>query len=226
MSYENAPATRLLATRCAVCARPLVDAVSVEIGMGPDCREKYGYNEGDSTGRPEANRLVHRVATGATMPETLAIVSRLVSIGFGTLASRLLERKATVEILDAGPDAFSIRTPYNPDYVSALKSACYGSVRWNATEKVWTVRNSAKKGAWEVFQRFFSGQLLLGPKGPKIIGLKDELSASKVDAAYQALVKDATQAPHAAHCACKACVDEFEARFDVESAEIQEGAGV
>ncbi len=219
--YENAPATKLLATHCAVCARPLVDAVSVEIGMGPDCREKYGYNEGDSSGRPEANRLVHRVAVGTEAPETLAIVSRLISIGFGTLAARLLERKAKVEILDAGNDSFSIRTPYNPDYVTSLKSACYGSVRWNATEKVWTVRNSAKKGAWEVLQRFYPGEILVGPKGPRIIGLKGELAA--VDAAYQALVKNA---PHAAHCACGACVAEFEARFNVENAEIQEGAGV
>lgn len=222
MSYENAPATKLLATHCAACARPLVDAVSVEIGMGPDCREKYGYNDGDQANRPEANRLVHKVATNATLPETLAIVSRLVSIGFGTLAARLLERKATVEILDAGADAFSIRTPYNPDYVEALKRACYGSVRWNATDKVWTVRNSAKQAAWGVLQRFYSGKLLLGPKGPKIIGLAGELAA--VDAAYQTLVKNA---PHPAHCACKACVAEFEARYsETEASEASEGAGV
>jgi hypothetical protein len=45
MSYENAPATKLLATHCACCARPLVDAVSVEAGVGPDCRKSHGYNE-------------------------------------------------------------------------------------------------------------------------------------------------------------------------------------
>jgi len=43
MSYENAPATVLLATHCACCGRPLVDAVSVEAGMGPHCRAKHGY---------------------------------------------------------------------------------------------------------------------------------------------------------------------------------------
>ena len=43
-SYETAPATRMLATQCAVCARPLLDAVSVETGIGPHCRAKYGFN--------------------------------------------------------------------------------------------------------------------------------------------------------------------------------------
>lgn len=45
MSYENAPATKLLATACACCGRALVDAVSVERGVGPDCAEMHGYAE-------------------------------------------------------------------------------------------------------------------------------------------------------------------------------------
>lgn len=35
-TYENAPATKMLATNCVVCGRALVDAVSVEMGIGPD----------------------------------------------------------------------------------------------------------------------------------------------------------------------------------------------
>ena len=92
MSYEAAPATRLLATHCAACSRPLVDAVSVEAGMGPECRRKYGrepelppdYDAAmrsldslqhtaaecptswhDLAPRDFANRLVHRVASHA-----------------------------------------------------------------------------------------------------------------------------------------------------------------
>lgn len=38
MSYESAPATLLVATHCCVCRRPLVDADSVECGIGPTCR--------------------------------------------------------------------------------------------------------------------------------------------------------------------------------------------
>lgn len=43
--YENSPACRMLATHCACCGRPLVDADSVEFGIGPVCRERYGFNE-------------------------------------------------------------------------------------------------------------------------------------------------------------------------------------
>lgn len=44
-SYVNAPATKMLATNCACCGRPLVDAHSVETGVGPDCRKMHGYDE-------------------------------------------------------------------------------------------------------------------------------------------------------------------------------------
>jgi hypothetical protein len=48
MSYENAPATIMLATHCACCARSLVDAASIEAGMGPVCRKRHGYNTADT----------------------------------------------------------------------------------------------------------------------------------------------------------------------------------
>jgi hypothetical protein len=43
MSYESAPATKMLATQCACCGRALVDAASIEAGMGPTCRKQHGY---------------------------------------------------------------------------------------------------------------------------------------------------------------------------------------
>jgi hypothetical protein len=54
MSYESAPATKLLATHCACCSRPLVDAVSVETGIGPDCRKKHGYTQAQAEPNWEA----------------------------------------------------------------------------------------------------------------------------------------------------------------------------
>lgn len=55
-TYENAPATKLLATHCACCARPLVDAVSVETGVGPDCRKAHGYK--DAQGEPNWRAVI------------------------------------------------------------------------------------------------------------------------------------------------------------------------
>lgn len=42
-TYENAPATLMLATHCCVCGRPLLDSDSVEMGIGPTCRGKTGF---------------------------------------------------------------------------------------------------------------------------------------------------------------------------------------
>lgn len=45
MSYESAPSTILVASHCCLCGRALVDAVSVEAGIGPECRRRSGYAE-------------------------------------------------------------------------------------------------------------------------------------------------------------------------------------
>jgi hypothetical protein len=45
MSYENAPATGLVATHCACCGRPLLDADSLKLGVGPVCAAKTGLTK-------------------------------------------------------------------------------------------------------------------------------------------------------------------------------------
>lgn len=92
MNHENAPATKLLATACACCGRALVDAVSVETGIGPDCREKFGV-AADATNRDEANALVHEVAKkGVSKSDCRAICAKLRDIGFEALAARIMKR--------------------------------------------------------------------------------------------------------------------------------------
>lgn len=58
MSYESAPATILLATRCCICGRPLLDAESVECGIGPTCRKGM---ESDAT--PDWAQVAEHLAT-------------------------------------------------------------------------------------------------------------------------------------------------------------------
>jgi hypothetical protein len=114
MSHENAPATKLLATNCACCGRALVDAVSVETGVGPDCREMHGYAEaqGDAdwsravsfgvldanayaTARDAVNALVHMVARSAKTLDrasAAAVFNTIDALGFSTLAERIAKR--------------------------------------------------------------------------------------------------------------------------------------
>lgn len=123
MTYEFAPGTALVATHCAACGRPLLDAASVDVGMGPTCRRKAGLDR-DGTGadwsaalpllgavvavegdaRATANRLVHRIAAdqgAATVPAHLAALERL---GFARVAEAIREhlRPASVSVLEDG----------------------------------------------------------------------------------------------------------------------------
>lgn len=65
MSYTDAPACKMLATHCAACRRPLLDATSVEVGMGPDCRKRLMPL--DLPGREEANAIVRKFALGVSV---------------------------------------------------------------------------------------------------------------------------------------------------------------
>lgn len=63
-NYTNAPACKLLATHCCACNTPLLDAKSIEIGMGPDCRQRLMGKKLPVTeeARKEANKIVHQLA--------------------------------------------------------------------------------------------------------------------------------------------------------------------
>lgn len=93
-SYENAPATKLLATACACCGRALVDAVSVESGIGPECRKKFSVDVVvDESARIEANALVHAVAKkGVNKSECRVICAKLAALGYVVLAARIMKR--------------------------------------------------------------------------------------------------------------------------------------
>lgn len=110
--YENAPATKLLATHCAVCARPLLDAKSVELGIGPDCRRKYGYDLAVSEeARKEANGLVYLIAAKQSGMETVQAIARLGELGFTKLADRILTRMDAIRIVRVGSKV-RVFTPY------------------------------------------------------------------------------------------------------------------
>jgi len=167
MGYEEAPATKMLATRCAACGRPLVDAVSVETGIGPDCRDKYGYNgEVPEVIRTEANAIVYRIALEQEGPEVGQLTERLRDLGFDSLADRVLNRVCAVRIEVEG-DRLVVRTPYQADAVAAM-----GRVRgrqWDKQRKVNTFPSDSRADLWTVIRRFFTGRVGHGPKGVFVI---------------------------------------------------------
>lgn len=117
MSYENAPATRMLATHCAACARPLVDAVSVETGMGPDCRKRLLPTElVNEELRAEANKIVHDLAVGVSVGSldmnAAHKLRRLQAIGFTGLVEKFLKNQALIFIEERG-DILYVKTPFD-----------------------------------------------------------------------------------------------------------------
>lgn len=111
-SFVNAPATKLLATACACCGRALVDAVSVETGIGPECRKMHAVDVVvDESKRAEANVLVHSVAKkGVKKGECAKICKQLAALGFVVLAARIMKRFRMV--LEAGPSVEELRAQY------------------------------------------------------------------------------------------------------------------
>jgi hypothetical protein len=115
MSHENAPATKLLATACACCGRDLVDAVSVETGIGPECRKKYAIDTDVSeAARQEANALVYSVAQkGIGIRKAQAAFERLAELGFVVLAERIAKRfRATLQPKLSEAEVAQLRKEY------------------------------------------------------------------------------------------------------------------
>ena len=127
MSYENAPATKLLATHCGICGRPLRDSVSVERCVGPDCAALYLVPEAqgepdwmkacailvalqldieidaNDSPRVAVNRLVSLLAcprNGFERHEAEGVFLAIYALGFTALADRIAKRfRAKVEFI-------------------------------------------------------------------------------------------------------------------------------
>ena len=172
MSYLNAPATKLMATQCVCCGRPLVDAISVTLGIGPECR--HGDNGGIRyESRVAANKLVFRAAIAAQegrVYEVMAIADDLRNLGLSTLADKVRRRfnKAAAKadiIIEERNGFYVVDTPFRRKDSDAFINA-WRSVpgrRWVGGKNVVPVES--KQELWKLLRRFFGGRFAKGPKG-------------------------------------------------------------
>lgn len=195
MSYETAPATALLATACACCGRPLLDSVSVEAGVGPVCREKYGFGEAQASpdwtayaalaiegaipgnAQDAANFHVAQIARGAgPLDLTSRHIAAVRALGFRKLAERLAERAgdappvdATIRV-DAVDGALAVRSPYNPLFTAAVKAIPGRRFFKDGKDAWWTVPATARKALWTALQQAYpAGTPVTGSKGTKTL---------------------------------------------------------
>ena len=96
MSYEEAPATALIAKACCVCGRPLLEAESIKSGIGPICAERTGFfrESVPPEVRARVNTLVYELAAYQRSPEAVPRLVELRELGFGEIADRIEERLA------------------------------------------------------------------------------------------------------------------------------------
>lgn len=164
--YENAPATRMVATYCAVCSRPLVDAKSVELGIGPDCRRKYGFDAPmPEEARMAANKIVYQIALDQDGPFVAEGCNRLRELGFTVLADRILKRTAPVRV-EAEGDLLVVSSAYDPRLVEAFRM--FPGRRWDRIRKV-NVVPASRRGALEsLVARMFPGRVTVWPEGARL----------------------------------------------------------
>lgn len=191
MGYESAPATKLLATHCCVCGRPLVEADSVESGIGPTCAKRTGY--GYPTGTPDvdaaralidglglvvdftdphkaANKLVYLASANVDNLTVARVLARAVkALGYIVLGDTLITRfaPATVTVHRNGTELVvttevkGFGTPLFDTLVTALRRV--PGRRWVGEEKATHYPMGSKRALWEALKAALpAGSVVVG----------------------------------------------------------------
>lgn len=194
MSYENAPATKMLAVHCACCSKALVDSISVETGVGPDCRKMHRFDEAqgpadfeaaikmagslvqledwsvwNGNARKACNVLVHRIAVDQNGPHVAFLAQAIKLLGYEKLGERILHRVAKIRI-EISPDGltYEVKAPYKEEAVPKWR-AIPGRI-WVKERRVTMVPVKEKRALWSVLCGTYAGEIAMGPKGPFVIG--------------------------------------------------------
>lgn len=177
MSYENAPATRMLATHCAFCGRPLVDAQSVETGVGPVCRGKFLVADHvPNDVRKEGNRLIYKIALAQKGPDVEALLCHLSSLGLVKVVARIRKRlKGKPLELTYQGERIYLKTPCIPEdafaaFVSATRAIPGRRYEHEMGKGINSFPMDQKRSVYNLLLEFFSGRTALGPKGQFVIG--------------------------------------------------------
>jgi hypothetical protein len=162
MSYEDAPQTKMLATHCCVCGRPLVDAKSVELGIGPEC-----------------GQLVHAASVYTSqgrLDKVRECATAIGAIGLVGLAEILEDRcndavaKAKIEIGEADGRLW-VSTPFKRSRKEEFTKAwrAIPGRRWDAAHECNVVPADQRPAVLALLKEFFPGEYAVGPKGPFMV---------------------------------------------------------
>jgi len=165
----------MLATHCAVWRRPLLDAVSVEKGMGPICRRKYGVSRQELSPEEQdrANKLVYEIAKlvshglDITRAQLVGEMAQEVKhLGFMELSDIIMRRTVPVRI-EQVENLVKVSVPYDPGAVQRFKFIPGHS--YDRATKTWSFSAKQRPAIWTILRRVFANHLGHGPKGFFII---------------------------------------------------------
>lgn len=170
--YHDAPATKMLKINCAVCGEDLLDAKSVEYGMGPSCRSRHGFMgknapQVSDEDRKKANRIVMSIAMGLDAQTLSGAIAELREMGFSLLASVIEDRKVSVHIEGNDIATYRVRTPWNQAAYEANAWRHVPGSRWDKETKSRIVpcTAEARKALWELLRQYYGGELMKSEKG-------------------------------------------------------------
>lgn len=161
MSYVDAPSTKLLATHCVICCRPLREAKSVEWGMGPKCREGLEPESDISEAvRVEANRIIASAAqlVMAKQPGLAPMISRLKELGLPKVAERIAETHLRIQVKEVDGKLL-VKVPFKEGFSQVLRQTGV-LARWDRDVRMYDMPSdkSTKEKLWTVMKKFFLGE--------------------------------------------------------------------
>ena len=172
MSYIDSPACKMFVSHCVCCGRPLVDATSVTLGIGPECRQ--GWDGGiDEATREAANQHVFEAAVAATngvIDDVLTHATAIRELGLDALADKVARRfrdaaRKSEVVIEREGDEYRVKTPfrrkYGKDFINAWRAIPGRRFRAGAN----FIPVARKKELWDLLTRYFGGQYAIGPKG-------------------------------------------------------------
>ena len=187
----------MLASHCACCARPLVDADSVEAGIGPECRKRHGF--GVPTGEPAwdraidilggipgdqvppgvydgidaidphaiCNALVHAIAVNQMGDHCARMALVIDALGYARLAERIIKRLGTVHVSAFKENYYSVSAPYQDRFVSLIKDI--PGRRWDRERKANIVPQTHARELARILRECYPGFICISDKGMRVL---------------------------------------------------------
>jgi hypothetical protein len=164
---KKSQALPLTLTKCAVCGRKLKDALSVQIGMGPTCRERNGYkpDELNDQLRAVANTAIRMIALQQTGEGVMKHLAALRTIGWNNLADAIERRVAKAQATKS-TDGKTLEIRCNKATADVLFADVPGfSKPKDAKRGFYTAPVAALETVKATFKMLFPVELVLLPNG-------------------------------------------------------------